>query len=41
MLQEERYKKIQEILKQNESVKVTELVQVLNVSIDTVRRDLE
>ncbi|WP_262677890.1 DeoR/GlpR family DNA-binding transcription regulator [Paenibacillus sp. J5C2022] len=41
MLQEERYKKIQDILKQNESVKVTELVQVLNVSIDTVRRDLE
>lgn len=41
MLQEERYKKIQEIMKQNNSVKVTELVHVLNVSIDTVRRDLE
>lgn len=41
MLQEERYKKIQEILRQNDSVKVTELVHVLNVSIDTVRRDLE
>ncbi|MFD2114899.1 DeoR/GlpR family DNA-binding transcription regulator [Paenibacillus yanchengensis] len=41
MLQEERYKKILEILKLNDSVKVTELVQVLNVSIDTVRRDLE
>lgn len=41
VLQEERYKKIQEILKQNDSVKVTELVSVLNVSIDTVRRDLE
>jgi DeoR family fructose operon transcriptional repressor len=41
VLQEERYKKIQEILKQNDSVKVAELVQVLNVSIDTVRRDLE
>lgn len=41
MLQEERYKKIQEILKQNDSVKVTELIHVLNVSIDTVRRDLE
>ncbi|WP_441884545.1 DeoR/GlpR family DNA-binding transcription regulator [Paenibacillus sp. 2TAB26] len=41
MLQEERYKKIQEILKQNDSVKVTDLVHVLNVSIDTVRRDLE
>ncbi|MCM3761889.1 DeoR/GlpR family DNA-binding transcription regulator [Alkalihalobacillus oceani] len=41
MLQEERYKKIQNLLKQNGSVKVTELVHVLNVSIDTVRRDLE
>ena len=41
MLQEERYKKIQELLRQNDSVKVTELVHVLNVSIDTVRRDLE
>ncbi|MFE5323243.1 DeoR/GlpR family DNA-binding transcription regulator [Paenibacillus sp. NPDC056579] len=41
VLQEERYKKILEILKLNDSVKVTELVQVLNVSIDTVRRDLE
>lgn len=41
MLQEERYKQIQEILKQHDSVRVTELVHVLNVSIDTVRRDLE
>ncbi|MCM3715581.1 DeoR/GlpR family DNA-binding transcription regulator [Alkalihalobacillus oceani] len=41
MLQEERYKKILNLLKQNDSVKVTELVHVLNVSIDTVRRDLE
>lgn len=41
MLQEERHKKILELLKTNDSVKVTELVSVLNVSIDTVRRDLE
>src|SRR5690554_6000063 len=41
MLQEERYKIIQELLRQNDTVKVTELVHVLGVSIDTVRRDLE
>lgn len=41
MLQEERYKKITELLKQSDVVKVTELVRVLNVSVDTVRRDLE
>ncbi|MDF2723151.1 MAG: hypothetical protein K0Q59_2826 [Paenibacillus sp.] len=40
-MQEERYQKINELLVKSNSVKVSELVQFLNVSVDTVRRDLE
>ncbi|HHT7191632.1 TPA: DeoR/GlpR family DNA-binding transcription regulator, partial [Bacillus cereus] len=41
MLQEHRHQKIESFLKQQKSVKATELTSLLNVSIDTVRRDLE
>ena len=41
MMREERYNKIYEIIKEKEIVKVSGLVDILQVSIDTVRRDLE
>jgi len=41
MLTQERYKYIMEQLHTNQSVKVNELAKVLNVSVDTVRRDLK
>lgn len=41
MLAQERHKKIMEILKANQIVKVADLCSRFNVSIETVRRDLE
>ncbi|MBO0991499.1 DeoR/GlpR family DNA-binding transcription regulator [Bacillus sp. SD088] len=41
MLQEHRHQKIESFLKQQKAVKATELASLLDVSIDTVRRDLE
>lgn len=41
MLQENRHQKIESFLKQQKAVKAAELASLLNVSIDTVRRDLE
>lgn len=41
MLQEHRHQKIEIYLKQHKAVKATELATLLNVSIDTIRRDLE
>ncbi len=41
MIKEERYDKIYTLLKETTIVKVNELVNLLGVSIDTVRRDLE
>ncbi|ALC92675.1 hypothetical protein AM500_05445 [Bacillus sp. FJAT-18017] len=41
MLQEQRHQMIESFLKQQKSVKATELAALLDVSIDTVRRDLE
>ncbi|MFB5283118.1 DeoR/GlpR family DNA-binding transcription regulator [Peribacillus sp. Hz7] len=41
MLQEHRHQKIESFLKQHKAVKAAELASLLNVSIDTVRRDLE
>ncbi|MGC8229313.1 DeoR/GlpR family DNA-binding transcription regulator [Pseudobacillus badius] len=41
MLQEHRHQKIEAFLKKQKAVKATELASLLNVSIDTIRRDLE
>ena len=41
MLQEHRHQKIESFLKQKKAAKAAELATLLNVSIDTVRRDLE
>ena len=41
MLQEQRHQKIESFLKQQKAVKASELATLLDVSIDTVRRDLE
>lgn len=41
MLAQDRYKKIMEILENDNSVKVSALIKLFNVSIETVRRDLE
>src|SRR5690606_10861785 len=41
MLAQERHKKIMEILKANQIVKVADLCSRFDVSIETVRRDLE
>ena len=41
LLQEHRHHKIESYLKQQKAVKASELATLLNVSIDTVRRDLE
>ena len=41
MFQEHRHQKIESFLKQQKAVKAAELASLLNVSIDTVRRDLE
>ena len=41
MLQEHRHHKIESFLKQKKAAKAAELATLLNVSIDTVRRDLE
>lgn len=41
MLKEERFSKIIEYLKVNNTAKLDELAQVTEVSVDTVRRDLE
>lgn len=41
MLQEYRHHKIESFLKQKKAAKAAELATLLNVSIDTVRRDLE
>lgn len=41
MLAEERYQQILEILKENNSVKVSVLTKKFGVSVETVRRDLE
>ncbi|KQL37602.1 DeoR/GlpR family DNA-binding transcription regulator [Psychrobacillus sp. FJAT-21963] len=41
MLQEQRHQMIESFLKQQKAVKASELATLLDVSIDTVRRDLE
>lgn len=41
MLAQERYKKIMELLESDNSVKVANLTKLFNVSVETVRRDLE
>lgn len=41
MLTQERYKYILDLLKENHSVKVLNLSKELNVSVDTIRRDLK
>ena len=41
MLQEQRHQMIKSFLKQQKAVKASELATLLDVSIDTVRRDLE
>lgn len=41
MLAQDRYRKIMDILQKNNSVKVSSLTKLFNVSIETVRRDLE
>ena len=41
LLQEQRHQKIESFLKQQKAVKASELATLLDVSIDTVRRDLE
>ncbi|KKK40104.1 hypothetical protein WQ57_01810 [Mesobacillus campisalis] len=41
MLQEQRHQMIESFLKQQKAVKASELAALLDVSIDTVRRDLE
>ena len=41
MLQEQRHEKIESFLKQQKAVKASELAALLDVSIDTIRRDLE
>lgn len=41
MLQEQRHEMIESFLKQQKAVKASELTTLLDVSIDTVRRDLE
>lgn len=41
MLAKERQKKILEILNEDKSVKVSKLIKIFKVSIETVRRDLE
>ncbi len=41
MLQEQRHEMIESYLKQQKAVKASELAALLDVSIDTVRRDLE
>jgi DeoR family transcriptional regulator, fructose operon transcriptional repressor len=41
MLQEQRHHNIESFLKQQKAVKAAELATLLNVSIDTIRRDLE
>lgn len=41
MLQEQRHRMIESFLKQQKAVKASELAALLDVSIDTVRRDLE
>ncbi len=40
-MQQERHKKILEMLYDNEIVKVSNLVNIFNVSVETIRRDLE
>ena len=41
LLQEQRHQMIESFLKQQKAVKASELATLLDVSIDTVRRDLE
>lgn len=41
MLAQDRYKKIIEILERDKSVKTSELIELFDVSVETVRRDLE
>lgn len=41
MLQEQRHQMIESFLKQQKAVKASELATLLDISIDTVRRDLE
>lgn len=41
MLQEQRHEMIESFLKQQKAVKASELATLLDVSIDTIRRDLE
>lgn len=41
MLAEERYKKILQLLEKDNSVKTSALTKLFNVSIETIRRDLE
>lgn len=41
MLQEERFGKIIDYLEINKTAKVNELAKLINVSVDTIRRDLE
>ena len=41
MLIQERYRKILDILERENSVKVSALTKLFNVSVETIRRDLE
>lgn len=41
MLAQDRYKKILELLEKDNSVKVSALTKLFNVSVETIRRDLE
>ncbi|WP_284036996.1 DeoR family transcriptional regulator [Neobacillus sp. 114] len=41
MLQEQRHHEIETFLKRQKAVKAAELASLLDVSIDTIRRDLE
>lgn len=41
MLPEERYEVITKLIEKNKIVKVPELIKIFNVSVETVRRDLE
>lgn len=41
MLAQDRYKKILELLEKDNSVKVSTLTRLFNVSVETIRRDLE
>ncbi|SHI50007.1 transcriptional regulator, DeoR family [Clostridium cavendishii DSM 21758] len=41
MLAQDRYQKILELLEQNDSVRVSNLIKIFNVSMETIRRDLD